>query len=90
MMTRAAYLGTTAWICDGDRQFFFLGGVSKVWCEWLGLSFKVIVGSGCGSDCILEGNIGTALFFSGFLFFLFFFSFFPLRCASVVSLCLKH
>lgn len=26
MMTRAAYLGTTAWICDGDRQFFFLGG----------------------------------------------------------------
>lgn len=44
-----------------------------MWCEWLGLSFKVIVGSGCGSDCILEGNIGTALFFSGFLFFLFFF-----------------
>lgn len=38
-------------------------------CEWLGLSFKVIVGSGCGRDCILEGNIGTALFFFWISFF---------------------
>lgn len=59
-----------------------------MWCEWLGLFFEVMVGSGYGRDCILEGNIGTALFFLDFFFFPFFF--FPLRCASVVSLCLKH